>query len=370
MRIAYLANATIPSRQANTIHVMQMANALLELGHDVRLYTWLSTSLDMEVDLHDLYGVNHSVSICPYKSLPGRRLTSLSVLFSISSLKSWSPRLVIGRNPKACAYAALFGFPTIFEMHQPISWYPKPDQFLIRIMLKSRNFIGIVTISNVLKEILVQEAQLKAERFLVLHDAASPRVDSVKEISEHRNRLKVGYVGHLYEGRGIEIIMALSKRMPDYDFHVVGGTDEDLNFWKPQANDLSNLTFHGFIPPSQVAGFQSSCDILLAPYQEQVKIPGGRSTAAWMSPLKIFEYMASGRPFIASDLPVLREVLDNNKNCLMVPPDSIDAWEAAIRKLSDINLRKRLADFARQDFEKNYTWKGRAEKIIAFGSVE
>jgi glycosyltransferase involved in cell wall biosynthesis len=82
-----------------------------------------------------------------------------------------------------------------------------------------------------------------------------------------------------------------------------------------------------------------------------------------MSPLKIFEYMSSKKPIIASDLSVLREVL-NDENSMLVPPDDVTAWKEAIISLSDAVKRKKLADQAFLDLINHYTWKKRSEKII------
>ncbi len=77
-----------------------------------------------------------------------------------------------------------------------------------------------------------------------------------------------------------------------------------------------------------------SYDVLIAPYQEKVCVHGGGGdVATWMSPLKIFEYMAAGRPIVASDLPVLREILEDGRNALLVSPGDVDAWCIALNKL-------------------------------------
>ena len=78
--------------------------------------------------------------------------------------------------------------------------------------------------------------------------------------------------------------------------------------------------------------------------------------APWMSPLKIFEAMANGRPILASDLPAVREVLRDGHNALLAPPDDLDAWVDRIRVLqSDPSIGEELAARARQDVGKRTT---------------
>ena len=68
------------------------------------------------------------------------------------------------------------------------------------------------------------------------------------------------------------------------------------------------------------------------PYQRNVSIGiKGSNTADWMSPLKLFEYMSSGVPIISSDLPVLREILEDRRNALLVPPKNFDSWDEALK---------------------------------------
>jgi len=79
----------------------------------------------------------------------------------------------------------------------------------------------------------------------------------------------------------------------------------------------------------------------------------------------MFEYMASGVPLIASDLPVLREVLKPEYNCVMVAPDDIEAWARAILRLSgDSELRNRLASNASNDIIQTHNWRNRAKVIL------
>jgi glycosyltransferase involved in cell wall biosynthesis len=84
-----------------------------------------------------------------------------------------------------------------------------------------------------------------------------------------------------------------------------------------------------------------------------------------MSPLKVFEYMAAGKAIICSDLPVIREVLDNGRNAKLCPPEDVDEWERALVFLySNSEIRKEIADNAKSDFNQHYSWQIRAKKIL------
>ncbi|MCK4388925.1 MAG: hypothetical protein KAV83_01645 [Desulfobacterales bacterium] len=96
-------------------------------------------------------------------------------------------------------------------------------------------------------------------------------------------------MGSLYLGRGIELILDVAKRVPEVDFHIIGGSDLDVKKYTSTTNN-SNIHFHGYLPPGSMAGYFAAFDMLLAPYQSQVAVSGDKGdTAKWMSPLKIFE---------------------------------------------------------------------------------
>ena len=114
----------------------------------------------------------------------------------------------------------------------------------------------------------------------------------------------------------------------------------------------------------QLPLYQAAADILLMPYSKQIGISSGiGNSAAISSPMKMFEYLATGRAIIASDLPVFHEVL-NDKNAIFCTPDKVLDWEGALRGLLDNPKRgEQLGAQARED-AKNYSWTERARRIL------
>jgi glycosyltransferase involved in cell wall biosynthesis len=121
---------------------------------------------------------------------------------------------------------------------------------------------------------------------------------------------------------------------------------------------IGNVLVPGFVPHRDVPGCLAAADVLVLPYLKRI------FSAEYMSPLKLFEYMAACRPIVASDLPALRTVLRHEENALLCEPDSVEALAAAVRRvLADADLGRRLADRAREDVQ-SYTWDRRAKTIL------
>jgi len=184
---------------------------------------------------------------------------------------------------------------------------------------------------------------------------------------EYGRMLNVGYIGHLYEGRGVGLLIELARRCAWLQIHIVGGNPEDVRRWRAECGDLENVTLHGYVAPAETPRYREGCDVLAAPYQQVVKVAGNRvDTSKWMSPLKIFEYMASGKAIVCSDLPVLREVLTDGENALLCRADDVDEWCAAMERLrDDPALREALGERAFQDYVEKYTWEQRAKRLLA-----
>jgi len=197
-------------------------------------------------------------------------------------------------------------------------------------------------------------------------DAADPMTTAEADPGDSERRVRVGYVGSLYPGRGVELILEIARRVPEHDFEVVGGTDEDLERLRG-LECSSNVTFHGFVEHGDLEACYSRLDVLLMPYQRRVLAFTGRSDISrWFSPMKMFEYMAAGRPIVASDLPVLREVLRDGENALLVNPDDIEGWVVALRRLAEHPaLRRSLAQTALGEFTRLHTCDARARLVLA-----
>jgi len=363
MRIVYLSASSIPSRSANSIHVMRMCEAFAQNGHETTL---IGKQFDggLLKDIYDYYGVDRSFQlslICCRRS----KGVSIFVLPNLyARLRQYDPNevLVYARDIYGASIAIRMGFRVIYEAHGLP--YNRLIRYLEARLLANRRLLRLVVISKALKRLYVSRGDV-ADKIVVCHDAACvPNGLLIGDLSwpSCRNTLQIGYTGHLHQGRGIEIIIECAKRLPQYDFHIIGGDDKDILYWKSQAS--TNLHFHGFVEPGLISSVCRRCDVLMMPYQTNLALPYSHAnTSGWMSPMKLFEYMASGKAIVASDLPVLREVL-NEKMAVLVPPADLGAWLRALRRCQDEVYRQTLAQNAYNVLREHYTWDKRAQKVL------
>ncbi|HPC94853.1 MAG TPA: glycosyltransferase [Sedimentisphaerales bacterium] len=364
MKIVHLSGYAIPSRDAHSIQVMRMCEAFGRNGHDVTLVGKQSKSRSVE-DVYDYYGVQKCfrLSLIPCRAVKGASILILPALYA--RLRQYDPKevLIYARDIYGASLAIRIGFRVIFEAHSPP--YNQLIRHLETSLFGKRRLWRLVVISQALADYYVARFGI-ADRILVCPDAAGVPGGSANAALSWppcRDTLQIGYTGHLYPGKGAEIVVECARRLPQYDFHIVGGTDADIARWSGQAP--ANLRLHGFLRPALLDQARARFDVLLMPAQRSVIVPHSHEDiAGYMSPLKLFEYMASRKAIISSDLPVLREVLDE-RTAMLVPPEDIDRWVEAIKRCEDRSYRNALAEAAYNVFCEHYTWDKRAERVLS-----
>ena len=366
MKITYVVpfKVLIPSKAAHTVNIMNMCSAMSELGHDVTLI--IPDSRIPDAEIFSYYGLPASFRIERVNAFSSKWAYPYYSFLVSRKIKSINPDIVTGRSALTCLFAAIGGFDVAYDSHAP-AWLLGKFQFLAYLLLKNSSRLVRMTVnSEALKEMYIRSGYAPHCPLIAAHNGS--RVFSLEDKfsgwQKREGALQVGYAGHLYKGRGIELIISCAKEVPDADFHIVGGTEDDIRYWKDQTK-LPNLIFHGFVSPGEVYKFRNMMDVLLAPYPGTGVTTGGgkEDSSKYMNPIKIIEYMSSRKAIIASDLPPIREVLKGSM-ALLVNSESSEAWINAIRKLKDPELRKKLADNSFDFFQKNLTWKARAAKLI------
>jgi len=368
MRIAYVSSSVVPSRAANSVHVMKMSSAMASLGHDVRLYV-VESSLDF--DPFEYYGVEENFTIEKVARPAIRGFGAVAHAFAVMQKLRKAPPVdeIHGRAPYALLIASGHDAPIVYHTHAT------PDQrvkhYAEAALFRRPRFQRLVSVSNALADeyLRIFPSLASAEVLTAPNGAEAPALGSGPSRPENwpgrDDAPQVGYVGHLYPGRGIDIVLGLAEAMPHADFHVIGGTDSDIAKWRGQAR-TGSVTFHGFVQPGELSSYYWQLDVALAPYQRSVHMEGGGGNSVrWMSPMKLFDYMMHRVPAVASNLPAIREILTDGQTAVLVEPDDIEQWVQAVESLiDDPEQRGTLAEAAFDLVSTEYTWQRRAQRSL------
>lgn len=371
LRVVYVGSPELLSKGASAVHVMKMCEAMARLGVETEL---LLSSNHNEEKLRSYYGVQDNFNI---RKLPYFQNTSLRNIIhgTLAAIKTRGERkkfdLVVTRNI-IYAYLAtvFFKIPTVYDAHHPLV---KGARRLFDSFKSSKYLVRFSTNSKGLGDIYLAVG-LPPEKLTVAHNGVDltdyrELPDSKKARSElglPSNGKIVCYSGNIYEGRGVEQLIECAEKFSDVIFLVVGGLDTDVKRLKilAQRKNAENVILTGFVEHALVPLYLASADALVMPYTEDVTIKGGTKAKDFTSPIKLFEYMASGKPIIASGIPSVKEVLEDGRNSVLTVPGDAESLSGGIRKvLEDGSFAQKIAEVALIDSQ-DYSWEARAKKLL------
>ncbi len=375
LKTAYVASLDLPNRYAHSIQIMKNAQAWHRNSREflflanLSFKSWLNIG---NIDLMQFYGLSDvfESKFYPYRDLMGLPTAFLSETYfrkATRFLEESNVDLVFTRTFELPKYTVPRGIPTLVETHGPPD-NSKQKNNLYRL-LKHDALLGLVTISEPLKERYIKHG-LPAEKIIVAPDGVDTGMFS-ESLGQQEARSMLGlekhemyavYVGHLYDDRGIQEILAAAAAYPSCNFLLVGGHPEHVEKWQGIVSErgLGNTKLLGFVNNSEVSKYLWSADILMMPYSQTCP------TAEWMSPLKLFEYMAAGRAILATNLKAIKEVLTDNVNAILVEPDNAQSFMSGFEKLlNDPALRDALASNAKKSV-KGFSWDQRVKNIIEY----
>lgn len=381
MKIACISASQVPSATANSIQALKACQALAQCGHEIVLLVpqahppstpitpgWES-SLPSAIREH--YGLEVEFPIEWIPTEPRLRRYDFA-LRAVRRARALHADLVYAWPLQAAVMASMARLPVILEMHGPPEGNLGP--YLFRLFLRLGGRKCLLSITQALTDLLRRDYTLPANVPVVIgpNGVELSRYQNLPDPAAARTALSLperptaGYTGHLYPGRGIDLLLGLARHFPQVQFLWVGGQPADLAAWRARldAEDILNVSLTGFIDNSRLPLYQAAAEVLLMPYERSIAGSSGGNSAAYCSPMKMFEYMACGRAIISSDLPVIGEVL-TPANAVLCPPEDLDAWSRALTDLlADPTRAAALGKQAAADVQA-YTWQRRAEKALA-----
>lgn len=377
MKLTYIANARIPTEKAHGVQIMKMCEAFSELRVK-------STKLKVELvipkrlnnikeDPYTYYGVKHNFRI---KKLPCLDLVRFgkigfyiqSLTFSISSffyIIFKKPKIIYSRDELPLYFLSFFKKNIFWETHTP-KW-----NFASKRILNNSN--RVISITHGLKNFYIKKG-VKPEHILVAPDGVDLKNFDIK-ISKKKLKLPqdkkiISYVGKYKTmgiGKGVDTLIEsfqyIVKSTPNAFLLIVGINNDEIDeirkIFKNLKINKNNYKIITHVSRNEVVYYLKSSDILVMNY------PKKEHYEKYMSPLKLFEYMASGIPIVTSDLQSIREILNENNSVLVDSDNPNSITDGILKVLTNENLANKISIQSLLDI-KNYTWSKRVQNILEF----
>lgn len=361
-QILHITNSHFPSLEANSVQVAAMATALSE-RHRVTLIARRASDSSDEVIRRE-FQIARGVELALDVRRGGGVISTARYARDVRSIAQRHAGVAYGRDPIGLLAASHAGLPVAYEIHHPAGSRARRAQ---ERLLMRRGRVGLVYITDSLRR--WYNANVRGAADLPdLHaaDGAFPPPQATRR-GAFNDPVRVGYFGSLNPGKGMETIAEIGPRLSGAEIHVFGGDPLSVAKWDSTLRPAP-VHLHGWIPHHEVLERMQSMDILIAPYRSHsMGAGGGVDLSSFMSPLKLFEYMATGRPIVTTDLPVLREVVRHHETAMLCEADDPTAWIAAIDELAaDPRTAEDMGERAHRLLADRYTWDARARRIADF----
>ncbi|MEG5061942.1 glycosyltransferase family 4 protein [Microcoleus sp. A2-C5] len=274
-----------------------------------------------------------------------------------------STKIVHSRDWNFVKAAIKNGIPAIYEQHHHENKKFEPE------IVCNPLFQIAVTVADTVRHTMIENG-MPAEKVIMLHNGFNQlflvRQTVAAEnwrqqlLADDRQYLAV-YAGGLYQFKGVDMLVDVARELPEVQFAIAGGDSSQVTAYQQLATDkqVKNINFLGYLPQNQLASLLQAADVLTHPHCQT-------EAATFTSPLKFFDYMASGTPIIATEIASLMEFKSGKIAAIWCEPDNPYRFAQSIRD-SLAKYPRRSEGYAETlDFVKQFSWENRIEKILSY----
>ncbi|NTU55263.1 MAG: glycosyltransferase family 4 protein [Anaerolineales bacterium] len=377
-RVLYTAFDIVPSPKGASTHILHNIRGLVNSQFDVHLLT-PNDGLLPEQDVIEGAKVTRIPQDLTQNFLAraahfGRAVLSHLALhhdYGIVHFRNIWDGLSIAQNKRRFGYRALFevnGLPSIELKYH----YPGIDMSLLS-KIKEQEIAtlhlsdAIICPSNVTRD-YIASLGLSRKLVTVIPNGVSPSDFSPSPLPNREGRVPILlYIGTLADWQGLEVVIkALPKILEGQPvrLQIVGrGRSRQRKFLAKQIRKLGveeRVAIQPAVPHHEVPALIAGADICIAPLGLN-----DRNVTQGACPIKVLEYMAAGRPLVASNMPIVRELVREDVDALLFSPnDPDDLARQVLALLSDVELSKRLAESASERALTKFTWHESQKKLV------
>ena len=372
MHIAYISDQRCPRAGTDTAQLVNMCAAFGTAGAKVTLF-YLADDVDQVASaeqIADYFEVAPSFDTVPIKSR-GKPIRGLEkIALARDAARCVTQRrvdLLYSRNlPSVMAGLWTTRLPVFYETYRPWPAQHRHKALLFRALRPQARLRGLILHSKLAADSYL-DLGYAPERVLVAHNGYNPTVmGTALSRREARQRLglphqfTVTYSGTMMPSKGLGLVLDMAERLPEVSFVLVGSKSRGPI--ERRAEGLANVRVYGWLTPSEVSPYIYASDLVVVPPTAAPLERVGNTVL----PIKVFFYLAAGRPVLAGDTPDIAEVIEHGRNGVIVPPGDVPAAVAAIRRLMASPAQwERLRQNALADGSTR-TYAARAERILSF----
>lgn len=357
-KIIYITETSIPSKSANLINSLKFCDAIAK---SFNLKVFFLAPL-IKTDHEQISFDYHLKRKFIFKSIINKEISSFfsRILFCLKCfffclLKK--KKLIIGRSPICSFILALFQIKNTLEVHNKFTSVTLTIYKVFKKLNTFENITFILVHKNLIKELNL------SKNYIVLDDA-SDTAFNFQSKKKYKNTCV--YIGSFFEGKGLELIIKLSKLMPNINFHLYGDKSSASKFLLNRKLN-TNIVINNFVKYRDIPKLLNSYDLAIMPYQKKILARSKNlEISNFISPLKMFDYLVAKNIILSSKLKAYDHILKNNINCFLVNPSNINEWKNKIYYIfKNINSLRYIRQNAKSTAD-HYSWDNRAKKFVKF----
>lgn len=272
-------------------------------------------------------------------------------------------KLVHSRNWNFIKAAIRNGVPAIYEHH-----HHEEKPFELEIVTNPLLQIA-VTVVNTIRESMIKNG-MPPEKVIRLHNGFNrlfmerqpeKAAEWRKKLLRDESQYLVVYAGALQQFKGIDVLIDVANEMPNVQFACAGGKPAEVEYYQQLVTEkqVHNIKFLGYILHNELASLLQAADVLAHPHCS------GKA-ATFTSPLKLFDYFASGTPIVATEIPSLVEFQDTQSITAWCEPDNSSKFAESLKRVLETHPRKIEGYPDSIEFVKQFSWENRAAKILSY----
>lgn len=371
LRIAYITKTPLPSSDAATIQIIQTAAALTRAGASLDLFFPMGEGerrlpLDaLHARLAEYYGAELGFGLRQLRNT-SRALHAVKAGLAVAND---GYDILHTRDVQNVLLGLATGCRVVYESYRTPEGNTPIIKSLLRRAFRHPRFLGQIIHSRFARERHL-EAGYPEQKLRTIYNGFDPAAFATERSPAEARRLlglpervTVVYAGRIAPLKRIDLLLGAAQATPELSWVLAGANQSaEARPFAAQGATIPNVSFLGYLPGPALTPALQAADILVIPPSAEPLERYGTT----VMPLKVFQYLAAGRPLVVGDVADTAELLEDGTACLRVAPDRLEDFVVAVRALAaDPERRERMGSVARA-LAHELTWDARARQIIDY----